>query len=141
MSRLAISTNARSANGTYASDQAITGRAGIYPSRYQSDKVNRSDGPLVRSANRKLRGVIMMIADNLLSCNRFFQTLKVRWVAAGTDEQAMCVRVAKRFCRIAYQMVAGGQVFRHPSFFRSATTSSASCRSSTPSTAVRWLRS
>ena len=27
----------------------------------------------------------------------------------------MCVRVAKRFCRIAYQMVAGGQVFRHPS--------------------------
>ena len=27
----------------------------------------------------------------------------------------MCVRAAKRFCRIAYQMVAGGQVFRHPS--------------------------
>ena len=26
----------------------------------------------------------------------------------------MCVRAAKRFCRIAYQMVAGGQVFRHP---------------------------
>ena len=25
------------------------------------------------------------------------------------------VRVAKRFCRIAYQVVAGGQVFRHPS--------------------------
>ena len=31
------------------------------------------------------------------------------------DERAMCVRAAKRFCRIAYQMVAGGQVFRHPS--------------------------
>jgi len=27
----------------------------------------------------------------------------------------MCVRAAKRFCRIAYQMVAGGQLFRHPS--------------------------
>jgi len=26
----------------------------------------------------------------------------------------MCVRADKRFCRIAYQMVAGGQVFRHP---------------------------
>ena len=25
------------------------------------------------------------------------------------------VRAAKRFCRIAYQMVAGRQVFRHPS--------------------------
>ncbi len=93
----------------------ITGRAGIYPSRYQSDKVDRSDGPLVRRANRKLRGVIMMIADNLLACNRFFKALKKQWVATGMEEQAMCVRVAKRFCRIAYQMVAGGQVFRHPS--------------------------
>ena len=36
-------------------------------------------------------------------------------MAAGMEQQAMCVRVAKRFCRIAYQMVAGGQVFRHPS--------------------------
>ena len=99
----------------YANDTAITGRAGIYPSRYQSDKVDRCDGPLVRRANRKLRGVIMMIADNLLTCNRFFRTLKERWVAAGADQRAMCVRVAKRFCRIAYQMVAGGQVFRHPS--------------------------
>ena len=26
----------------YANDQAITGRAGIYPSRYQSDKVDRA---------------------------------------------------------------------------------------------------
>ena len=57
----------------------------------------------------------MMIADDLLSCNRFFKALKKRWVAAGMNEQAMSVRVAKRFCRIAYQMVAGGQVFRHPS--------------------------
>lgn len=99
----------------YASDQAITGRAGIYPSRYQSDKIDRCDGPLVRRANRKLRGVIMLIAGNLLNCNQFFQTLRERWKATGMDERAMCVRAAKRFCRIAYQMVAGSQVFRHPS--------------------------
>jgi transposase len=99
----------------YASDQAITGRAGIYPSRYQSDKVDRCDGPLVRRANRRLRGVIMMIAGNLLNINQFFQTLRGRWQAAGMDQRAMCVRAAKRFCRIAYQMVAAGQVFRHPS--------------------------
>jgi transposase len=99
----------------YASDQAITGRAGIYPSRYQSDKVDRCDGPLVRRANRKLRGVILMIADNLLCCNHFFQSLREKWQAVGMDQRAMCVRAAKRFCRIAYQMVAGGQVFRHPS--------------------------
>ena len=98
----------------YANDQAITGRAGIYPSPYQSDKVDRCDGPLVRRANRKLRGVIMMIGGNLLNCNRFFQTLKERW-EAGNGRATMCVRAAKRFCRIAYQMVAGGQVFSHPS--------------------------
>jgi transposase len=100
----------------YANNQAITGRAGIYPSRYQSDRVDRCDGPLVRRSNRTLRRVIMMIAENLLMCNRFFRTLQQRWQAAGTtDRRAMCVRAAKRFCRIAYQMVAGKQVFRHPS--------------------------
>jgi transposase len=100
----------------YANDQAITGRAGIYPSRYQSDRVDRCDGPLVRRSNRTLRRVIMLIAENLLMCNRFFQTLQQRWQAAGTtDRRAMCVRAAKRFCRIGYQMVAGKQVFRHPS--------------------------
>ena len=57
----------------------------------------------------------MIIADNLLTCNRFFQTLKERWGAAGVDQRAMRVCAAKRFCRIAYQMVAGGQVFNHPS--------------------------
>ena len=99
----------------YASDQAITGRAGIYPSRYQSDKVDRCDGPLVRRSNRTLRAAILMIAENLLRCNRFFQTLEQRWQAAGMDRRAMCVRAGKRFCRIADAMVAGGQVFRHPS--------------------------
>ena len=38
-----------------------------------------------------------------------------RWEAAEMDECAICVHAAKRFCRIAYQMVAGGQVFKHPS--------------------------
>ncbi len=57
--------------------------------------------------------MILMIAEKLLVCTRFFQTLKERWVAAGMDQRAMCVRAAKRFCQIAYQMVAGGQVFRH----------------------------
>ena len=32
----------------YANSRAITGRAGLFPSRYQSDRVDRSDGPLVR---------------------------------------------------------------------------------------------
>jgi hypothetical protein len=45
-------------------DNAITGRAGIYPARYQSDEVDHT-GPLVGRANRALRYVILVIAENL----------------------------------------------------------------------------
>jgi hypothetical protein len=99
----------------YANDGAITGRAGLYPSRYQSDKVDRCDGPLVQRANRRLRYVLLLIADNLLQCNTYFRGLWERWRGLGVDHRLMCARVAKRFCRIAYRMVAGREVFRHPS--------------------------
>src|SRR5437868_13933175 len=46
-------------------DGAITGRAGLYPSRYQSDQVDHT-GPLVSRANRALRYVVLLIAENLL---------------------------------------------------------------------------
>ena len=37
----------------YTKARAITGRAGLFPSRYQSDEVDRPDGKLVRCANRR----------------------------------------------------------------------------------------
>jgi transposase len=97
------------------SDGAITGRAGLFPSRYQSDKVDRSDGPLVKRANRALRYILLLIAEDLLLCNAHFRRLGQRWKARGTDPRIGHVRIAKRFGRIAYPMVAGRQVFRHPS--------------------------
>ena len=95
-------------------DGAITGRAGLYPARYQSDAVDHT-GPLVRRANRTLRYRILLISENLLKCNDPFQRLGEAWRATGVGWRAMTVRAAQRFCRIAYHMVAGGQVFRHPS--------------------------
>jgi len=95
-------------------ENAITGRAGLYPARYQSDQVDHT-GPLVGRANRSLRYVILMIGENLLGCNTYFNKLGEDWRAAGADRRACVVRAAKRFCRIAYRMVAGGQVFHHPS--------------------------
>jgi transposase len=99
----------------YPHDGAITGRAGLFPSRSQSDQVDHADGPLVRQANHALRYIILMIGENLLTCNGYFRGLGEQWQAAGVDRRVQCVRAAKRFCRIAYQMVAGRQVFRHPS--------------------------
>jgi transposase len=99
----------------YANSRAITGRAGLFPSRYQSDRVDRANGPLVRRANRALRAVILAIADNLMLCNAHFRALAAAWKAAGKDPHLSHVKVAVRFCRIAFHLVAGRQVFHHPS--------------------------
>jgi transposase len=98
----------------YLTAKAITGRAGLYPSRYQSDQVDRTNGSLVRCANHTLRAAIMTIAENLIVCNDYFHLMSERWKAAGRDARATRVRVACRFCRIAFQIVAGRQVCRHP---------------------------
>lgn len=98
----------------YANPKAITGRAGIFPSRSQSDQVDNANGPLVRSANRRLRCAIIMIADNLIKCNAYFNAKAKLWKAAGKDPRHSRVRVASRFTRIAYHMVANQEVFDHP---------------------------
>jgi transposase len=98
----------------YANAKAITGRAGLRPSRYQSDEVDKANGPLLRNCNRSLRAAILGIADNLIGCNHHFGVLATQWAGQGKDPRHTRVKVALRFCRIAFQMVAGRQVFRHP---------------------------
>jgi transposase len=98
----------------YANPKSITGRAGLRPSRYQSDQVDKADGPLVRHCNRALRAAIVGVADNLIVCNHHFQHLASQWAQRGKHPCDVRVRVGLRFCRIAFQMVAGRQVFRHP---------------------------
>ena len=98
----------------YANQRAITGRAGLFPSRSQSDRVDLANGPILRAANRRLRFAILTIADNLATCNDHFRALTSVWKAAGKDPRSARVKVASRFCRIAFHMVSGGQVFRHP---------------------------
>jgi transposase len=99
----------------YASHRAITGRAGLFPSRYQSDAVDLPNGELIRCANRSLRAILMLIASNLIKCNQHFRGLAAMWQKYGHGPQWCRVAVASRFSRIAYQIVAGQQVFRHPS--------------------------
>ena len=98
----------------YSNPRAITGRAGLRPCRYQSDQVDHANGPLVKNCNRKLRAAILGIADNLICCNHHFNVLGHHWRTAGKDPRDVRIRVAHRFCRIAFHMVAGRQVFRHP---------------------------
>jgi hypothetical protein len=95
-------------------DRAITGRAGLFPSRYQSDATDRA-GPLVRRGNRALRYVIPPIAEDLRRCNDHFRGPGEAWRAAGVSRRAAVVRAAQRSGPIADRMVAGRQVYRHPS--------------------------
>ncbi len=98
----------------YANARCITGRAGLFPSRYQSDQVDHANGHLARRANRRLRAILLGIADTLSACNQHFNVLATRWRALGKDPRHSHVKIALRFARIAFTMVAGRQVFRHP---------------------------
>jgi len=99
----------------YPNAKAISGRAGLYPSRYQSNQTDRADGKMVRRCNRKLRAALLMVADNLIKCNAYFRALSQTWKAQGKDPRHTHVRVASRLTRIMFQIVAGGKVFQHPS--------------------------
>jgi hypothetical protein len=98
----------------YPNAKAITGRAGLFPSRYQSDQVDAANGQLIRCANRALRAILMMIADNLMQCNGYFRSLAAVWRIQGKDPRDSHVKIACRISRIVYQIVAGRQVFHHP---------------------------
>jgi transposase len=99
----------------YANAKSITGRAGLFPARYQSADVDLARGKIIRCSNRRLRSILMMIADNLIRCNQHFRALNAIWKTQGKDPRWSRVKVASRFTRIVFQIVAGRQVFRHPS--------------------------
>ena len=102
----------------YATARVITGRAGLYPRRYQSDEVDHASGTLARRGNRRLRSVLMMAADTLLRCNEHFGVLGAKWADQGKDPHDIHVRAAGRFARIAFQMVSGTNGFEHPACLR-----------------------
>ena len=97
----------------YLNANSITGRAGLMPSRYQSDQVDCANGPLRRRGNRRLRAVLMQTADNLVQCNHHFHARADQWSRAGNDPRWIRVKIAKIFSRLAYALVAGEHLFRH----------------------------
>ncbi len=99
----------------YAHDRAVTGRAGLFPSRYQSDQVARAEGPLSRFRNARLRAAWLRVADNLTKCNAHYRGKYLLWKAAGVDARDIRCRIANRAARPIFQMVYGRKLFKHPS--------------------------
>lgn len=98
----------------YANAARITGRAGLYPARYQSDLLDLDSGPIVRSRNRRLRAAIMRIADNLAKCNHHFNKLADAERRRGIDPRATRVKIAQKFARLSFAALAGDEPLNHP---------------------------
>jgi transposase len=98
----------------YASSRSITGRAGLFPSRYQSDKVDRG-GKLSRFRNARMRSAFLLAADNLIKCNEYWRGKYNLWKSQGHDPKDLHCRIANRFTRTIFQMVAGRKIFQHHS--------------------------
>ena len=96
----------------YASARALNGRAGLFPSRSQSDEVDHANGPLVRQCNRKLRGAAMQMAENLIKCHPYYRGVSELWKQQEVDPRDRRCRIANRATRMVYQLVAGRQVWR-----------------------------
>jgi transposase len=99
----------------YAHDRAVTGRAGLFPSRYQSDQVDRTGGSLSRFRNAALRAAWLRVADNLIQWNAHYRGKYLLWKAAGVDARDIRCRIANRAVRPIFQMVYARQLFKHPS--------------------------
>lgn len=97
----------------YADANHLTGRAGLCPSRYQSDQTD-INGPLRRRANRRLRAVCMRIADNLIRHNHYYQARADHGQRHNKDPRWIRVKIAKCFSRLAFVMLTGRCVFPHP---------------------------
>jgi transposase len=95
----------------YASATALNGRAGLYPSRYQSDEVDRSSS-VAKSCNRRLRAACIMVATNLIKCHPYYRgqaaLMKIKKIAT-VDQRC---RIANRSNRMVFQIVSGRQVWR-----------------------------
>ena len=99
----------------YAHAKAISGRAGLFPSRYQSDEVDRADGPLARFRNARLRAAWMRVADCLIKSNAHYRGKSELWKQRGVDPRDVRCRVANRVTRSVFQMISGRKLYHHPS--------------------------
>lgn len=96
----------------------ILGRAGLFPSRHQSDATDRSNGPVVRGHNARLRHAILSVARNLIHCNPYYRGFAQLRQARNWSPEKIEFAVANRFVRISFQMLGGPSFFRHPNGLR-----------------------
>jgi transposase len=96
----------------YVTSKSIAGRAGLYPSRWQSCHTDHADGPLVARRNRQLRAALMRLARNLDRSNHYFMGLAQNYARRHDDHDPKVV-IARAFSRLSYYIIAGERLFAH----------------------------
>lgn len=105
----------------YLHPNQITGRAGLVPSRYQSDRVDYRHGPITKQGHRALRYALLLIAGNLVQHNRHFNARASIWKSSGKHPSWIRIKIAKAFSRISYGIVMSGKILQHPCLRHSQT--------------------
>jgi transposase len=98
----------------YIGPKNVTGRAGLFPSRFQSDEADRPNGPVVAGRNARLREAILVIGHNLLSCNPYFSAWRQLPDHRNMSYKEARIATGSRFVRISFQMLRHRTVFNHP---------------------------
>jgi hypothetical protein len=57
----------------------------------------------------------LLVADNMVKCNAYWREKSAAWKAQEVDPRDIRCRIANRLTRPVFQMVAGRQLFQHPS--------------------------
>lgn len=96
----------------YANSRSMIGRAGLFPSRYQSDEVDRPNGKLVRQGNKRLRVALLTIAENLIKCHSYYRGYSALLTQQKVHPRDRRCRVANKASRMIFQIVGGRQVWR-----------------------------
>ena len=94
----------------YANSRSIIGRAGLFPSRYQSDEIDRPNGKLVRQGNKRLRVALLTIAENLIKCHPYYRGYSALLMQQKVHPRDRRCRVANKASRMIFQIVGGLQV-------------------------------
>jgi len=97
----------------YPTGRSLSGRAGLYPRRYQSDETD-VQGCAMASGEPFLRDVLMKSGRCLIMRGGAFFAWGDSRRAAQRCEKQIVAAMANRFCRIAHAMVLAGQTFCHP---------------------------
>ncbi len=90
----------------YANSKSIAGRAGLYPSRFQSSNTDCPNGHMVVRRNRQLRAALIRAARCLNCSNQYFMGISHEYLKRHPDNDGK-IPIARAFSRLSYYIIAG----------------------------------